>query len=148
MKMSDLIENFIIEMLETTGGIAELQRNELAGKFNCVPSQINYVLSTRFTNERGYIVESRRGGGGYIKVMRAQVPSGDLLMHIINCIGNDIDFASCRACLQNLADYSVISQREKDIMLAALSDKVLTLNRPEKDRMRAALLKNMLIRLV
>ena len=133
MKMSDLIENFIIEMLESTGGIAELQRNELAGKFNCVPSQINYVISTRFTNERGYIVESRRGGGGYIKIQRAQVPAGDLLMHMINCIGKTIDFASCR---------------EKDIMLAALSDKVLTLNQPEKDQMRAALLKNMLIRLV
>lgn len=148
MKMSDLIENFINEMLETTGGVAELQRNELAGKFNCVPSQINYVISTRFTNERGYIVESRRGGGGYIKIQRAQVPAGDLLMHIINCIGTSIDFASSQACLQNLADYSVISEREKNIMLAALSDKVLLLNQPAKDQMRAALLKNMLIRLV
>lgn len=69
-------------------------------------------------------------------------------MHMINCIGKTIDFASCQACLQNLSDYSVISCREKDIMLAALSDKVLTLNQPEKDQMRAALLKNMLIRLV
>ncbi len=149
MKMSDLIEDFIKELLETTGGVAELQRNELAGKFNCVPSQINYVISTRFTNERGYIVESRRGGGGYIKIQRAHPISGNhLLMHIINCIGKTIDFASCKACLQNLADYSVVTKREKDIMLAALSDKVLTLNQPEKDRMRAALLKNMLIRLV
>ncbi|MCI9625927.1 MAG: CtsR family transcriptional regulator [Clostridia bacterium] len=148
MKMSDLIENFIKEMLEATGGVAELQRNELAGRFNCVPSQINYVISTRFTNERGYIVESRRGGGGYIKIQRAQVPAGDLLMHIINCIGGAIDFASCQACLQNLSDYSVISDREKNIMLAALSDKVLALNQPAKDQMRAALLKNMLIRLV
>ena len=66
MRISDSVANYILELLNQAGGIAEIQRNELAGLLGCVPSQINYVLTSRFTPEQGYMVESRRGGGGYI----------------------------------------------------------------------------------
>ena len=74
MGISDLIANFLQDCLDESGdGVLEIQRGELAQRFNCVPSQINYVMSTRFSPERGYIVESRRGGNGYIQIGRAHV---------------------------------------------------------------------------
>ena len=92
MKMSDVIENFIRELFENESSI-ELKRNELAGYFNCVPSQINYVISSRFTPEHGYIVESRRGGGGYIKITRVSFDKPSAIMHTVNHVGDDIDFS-------------------------------------------------------
>ena len=77
MATSDLIARFILDALDEANGIAELQRATLAEQFSCVPSQINYVISTRFSPERGYIVESRRGGGGYIRI----TPGGDIQIH-------------------------------------------------------------------
>ena len=82
MRISDVIENFIKEML-TEDNSAIIQRNDLAEHFNCVPSQINYVISTRFTPMQGYYVESQRGGGGYIKINRISITQSDYLMHII-----------------------------------------------------------------
>ena len=89
MRISDIIEDFIKEMLEDDDS-AIIQRNDLAEHFNCVPSQINYVISTRFTPIQGYYVESQRGGGGYIKIHRVNVTHSDYLMHIINNVGNSI----------------------------------------------------------
>ena len=83
MKLSNIIEEFIKEMLEESREI-ELQRNELANRFNCVPSQITYVISTRFSPERGYSVESRRGGGGYIRISRVRSGPRELIMHTVN----------------------------------------------------------------
>ena len=80
MGISDLIASFLQDSLDTAeNGVLEVQRSELAQRFNCVPSQINYGMSTRFSPERGYIVESRRGGNGYIRITRVQVLS---LIHI------------------------------------------------------------------
>ena len=72
MKSSDIISAFIKQLLEQSDGIVELQRNELAQHFNVVPSQISYVITSRFTPEHGYITESRRGGGGCIRIRREQ----------------------------------------------------------------------------
>ena len=72
MGTSDLIARFIMEALDNEEGIAELQRSMIANRFGCVPSQINYVISTRFSPEHGYVVESRRGGGGYIRIKRVR----------------------------------------------------------------------------
>ena len=83
MRMSDLVAQYIIEMLDRENGSAEIQRNELAGNLGCVPSQINYVITSRFTPEKGYIVESRRGGGGFIRISRVKMDRGTALMHII-----------------------------------------------------------------
>ena len=85
--ISDIIAGFIQQELDQAGGALELQRADLAQRFNCVPSQINYVMSTRFSPEHGYIVESRRGGGGYIRITRVQVDRQTLLMHVINSTG-------------------------------------------------------------
>lgn len=103
MGISDLIASFLQESLEETdGGVLEVQRNDLAQRFNCVPSQINYVMSTRFSPERGYIVESRRGGNGYIRITRVRVDRQTLLMQVINTLGSQVDLASARAILNNL----------------------------------------------
>ena len=103
MGISDLIAGFLQDCLDETGdGVLEVQRGELAQRFNCVPSQINYVMSTRFSPERGYIVESRRGGNGYIRITRVQVDRETLLMHVINSLGDRVDLPSARAILGNL----------------------------------------------
>ena len=96
--ISDLIAEFLQSSLETSeNGVLEVQRSDLAQRFNCVPSQINYVMSTRFSPERGYIVESRRGGNGYIRITRVQVDRQTLMMHVINSLGGQVDLASVRS---------------------------------------------------
>ena len=109
MGISDVIASFIQSALEETDGVLELQRSDLAQRFNCVPSQINYVMSTRFSPEHGYIVESRRGGNGYIRITRVRTDRKTLLMHVINSIGDELDAASARAIVQNLVDSEAIS---------------------------------------
>ncbi len=92
MGISDLIASFLQDSLDTAeDGVLEVQRSDLAQRFNCVPSQINYVMSTRFSPERGYIVESRRGGNGYIRITRVQVDRQTLMMHVINSLGDSVD---------------------------------------------------------
>ena len=147
MNISDIIEAFINERLKDADGRAEIRRNELAEHLGCVPSQINYVISTRFTTERGYTVESRRGGGGYISIKRVMYPTDNRIMHIINSIGNSIDFESSKAIIRSLWEYDVISRREAEIMISVLGDKVLTLPRDQRGILRARLLKNMLMQL-
>lgn len=126
MRLSDGIEKFLIDLVMEGDGEAEIQRNTLAGHFGCVPSQINYVIQTRFTAERGYVVESRRGGGGYIKITRKIIPSDNYKMHIVNSIGNSIDFETTKVFIGNMVDYDKITEREAQIMLAALSDNALS----------------------
>ena len=99
MNISNIIASMIQDMLENDG-YTEIQRNELAQKIGCVPSQINYVISSRFTPEHGYIVESRRGGGGYIKITRASYDRNSLKMHLINSIGQSLNENTCRAHLK------------------------------------------------
>ena len=102
MRMSDLITSEIIRMLnESEENTAEIQRNEFAGLIGCAPSQINYVLSSRFTPEHGYIIESRRGGGGYIRIKRVMLNSSSALMHVINSIGDTIDALTTRIVIEN-----------------------------------------------
>ncbi|NLW03443.1 MAG: CtsR family transcriptional regulator [Clostridiaceae bacterium] len=145
-RLSDIIEGFLKSMINDMDGCIEIQRNELASRFNCVPSQINYVISTRFTNEKGYYVESRRGGGGYITIRRLNTDSaGDYIMHIITSIGDKITQHSCEVFINNFVDYDVIDNREAMLMKAATSDKALVDVAPDKrDDVRAAILKNML----
>ena len=85
MRISDVVAKYIMELLEESDGYAEIQRNELANFLGCVPSQINYVITSRFTPEQGYVVESRRGGGGYIKITRKKISRSSAIMHIIWC---------------------------------------------------------------
>lgn len=148
MRMSDLVAQYIIEMLESQNGTAEIQRNELAGNLGCVPSQINYVITSRFTPEQGYIVESRRGGGGYIRISRVKMDRGTALMHIINSIGNKLDKASAEAMLNNMLQQEIIELQSAKIIAAALSDRTLAeVRQDRRDYLRADLFKNMLITL-
>ena len=147
MRMSDLITREIIRMLnESAENTAEIQRNEFAGVIGCAPSQINYVLSSRFTPEHGYIIESRRGGGGYIKIKRVVLNSSSALMHIINSIGDGIDAMSARIVIENCLESGLINQQTARLMAAALSDSVMQTVPPVlKERVRAAILKQMLL---
>lgn len=146
-RLSDIIENFLKGLIIEEEGTVEIQRNELANRFNCVPSQINYVISTRFTAEKGYYVESRRGGGGCISIKRLNIDSaGDYLMHIISSIGDRISQLTSEVFINNFVDYNIIEFREAVIMKAATSDKVLTdVPIVKRDYTRAAILKNMLM---
>lgn len=123
MGISDLLPASLQESLEETdGGVLEVQRNDLAQRFNCVPSQINYVMSTRFSPERGYIVESRRGGNGYIRITRVRVDRQTLLMQVINTLGSQVDLASARAILNNLVQAGALEENAGRSILAAVGD--------------------------
>ena len=147
-KLCEIIEEFIKSMIKEADGVAEIQRNELANRFKCVPSQINYVIDTRFTVERGYYVESRRGGGGHIRIKEVYIDSSSFLMHMINSIGDSITQQVAAAFIVNLQDNDIVSDREGAILRAALSDKALGASLLEKDQVRASIIKNMLIVLV
>ncbi|MGI6279808.1 MAG: CtsR family transcriptional regulator [Acutalibacteraceae bacterium] len=147
MRISDLITQEILRMLnESEENIAEIQRNEFAGLIGCAPSQINYVLSSRFTPEHGYIIESRRGGGGYIRIKRLMLKQSSALMHIINSIGDEINALSTRVIIENCLESGLIAKEAAEIMSAALSEKVMHEIPPVlKDTIRAAILKQMLL---
>jgi len=150
MKISDTIERFIRDMLDDDESI-ELKRNELANYFKCVPSQINYVISTRFTTERGYCVESRRGGGGYIKISRiGRSENESVIMHILNSIGDNLDIMTMEAIVKNLYGGELITEREAKMMLACCGSSALReINDGEfKNRIRSTIFKNILINLI
>lgn len=146
MGTSDLIARFIQAELEAADGVLELQRSDLAQRFGCVPSQINYVMSTRFSPEHGYIVESRRGGGGYIRITRVRVDRHTLLMHVINSVGSRLDLASARAILSNLVQSQAVEETAARTLLWALSDSALrAVPREQRDELRAEIFKQVLI---
>ena len=142
MGISDRIEAFITELLKDSGGCVELGRNELADIFSCVPSQINYVLSTRFCPERGYTVESRRGGGGYLRIRRTEL--SDPVRETINEIGSSLDYPRARAFVLNLLQSNAADEQTAALILSAVSDNALTVPQPFKDELRASIMKNML----
>ena len=149
MGISDMIAEFIRGELEDADGVLELQRNDLAQRFHCVPSQINDVMSTRFSPEHGYIVESRRGGGGYIRITRVRVDRPTLLMHFINSIGPEIDTQSALAIVRNLYETEAISQETARLLQIVLSDTALrSVPRSTRDVLRADLMRQVLIHCV
>lgn len=145
--LSDFIEQYIKELLESTAEKkVEIQRNELAERFRCVPSQINYVLETRFTAERGYVVRSRRGGGGYIRINRIAFDCAQHLPEVLNNhIADGIDQERAEHCIQRLKESGVITAREASALKAAVRREVLGLNQRERDALRARLLKAMIL---
>lgn len=149
MGITDMIAGFIQEALDDAGGVLEMQRGDLAQRFGCVPSQINYVMSTRFSPEHGYIVESRRGGGGYIRITRVHVDRQTLMMHVINSIGSEIDPASARAILSNLVQSEAIPAQTGKLLASLLADTALRfVPKDQRSVLRADLLKQALIHLV
>ncbi|MFD0681896.1 MULTISPECIES: CtsR family transcriptional regulator [unclassified Paenibacillus] len=148
--VSEVIEQYLKQILQKSNeGIVEIQRNDLADQFDCVPSQINYVISTRFTLEKGYIVESKRGGGGYIRIQKIELNAhGSVLDHISKTISLQIDQSASEGLLYQLEESGYLTSREAALMKAAISREVLVLKLPLRDEIRARILKAMLISLL
>lgn len=150
MRISDLVSQRILELLQASeDGIAEICRNDLAEQIGCVPSQINYVLTSRFTPEQGYLVESRRGGGGYIRITRVRIDRSSALMHLINTIGDSLDCNTGRIILDNLYHQQMLSPQAHALMRAAMDDKCYRqVGQPVRDSVRDAVLKQMLLTII
>jgi len=144
--ISDIIENYLKEVLEMSGkSLVEIKRSEVADKFECVPSQINYVINTRFTIEKGYVVESKRGGGGFIRIMKVQShDSAHLIDQLLSLIQMRIPQSSAEDVIYRLVEEKVINDREAKIMLSVIDRSVLYLDLPYRDELRARILKAML----
>ena len=140
MKMSDTIADFILDCLSSGGGVAELQRRGLAERFSCVPSQINYVIETRFTPENGYLVESRRGGGGYVRIVRVQDDKERMLLEAARSIGGRLTQNECARLTRSFLSIGLLTQREGALLLSACSDGALSEVDPaDRDRLRASI---------
>ena len=148
MRLSEVIEAYIKELLADSDEFVEFGRNELAEYFNCVPSQINYVISTRFSPERGYYVESRRGGGGNIKIKRVDITKNSYIMHLINSLEDGLSQQEAGIIINNLVDYNVIDMQTAKLMKVATNDKVLNLPKELRDEVRTRIFKNMLLNLI
>lgn len=147
--LTDHIAKLIEEMLNESDGILELQRNEMATRLGCVPSQISYVISSRFTPERGYIIESRRGGGGCIRIVRKQLDRNEYLMHFFCAIGSSIEEREAIAYLKNLFGNNFISTRELLLASAAVSQSALSSVPMElRNIVRADVLKQLILSLL
>lgn len=145
MKLSDAIADMILNMFDDNTSTIQIQRNDLAQQLGCVPSQINYVITSRFTPEQGYRIESRRGGGGYIMITRAATKE-NALMSLVNSIGNSIDEKSANANIYNLHYQGLLSDKAGRIMMSVVSDNNFKGVETEiKNQIRASLLKQMLL---
>lgn len=145
MKMSDLIADMIMDMFDDETSTIQIQRNDLANRLGCVPSQINYVITSRFTPEAGYRIESRRGGGGYILITRAD-GKDNAIMGLINSIGTSIDERSARANIYNCNYQKIIDDKTAKMLSAAVMDSNFKgLPQQITDSIRAKQLKQMLL---
>lgn len=145
-RLCDSIEEFIKALITETEGQIDIQRNELADYFRCVPSQINYVLATRFSLDRGYYIESRRGGGGYIRVRRLNIDKDEYLLHLITSrIGVSLTQETADSMIETMADQKIITHREAVIMKTVVNDKSISLPASMKNVIRANLFKSMIM---
>ncbi len=144
-QLSDNIEQFIKDLMHEDAHI-DLRRNELAQHFGCAPSQINYVLATRFSVDHGYIIESRRGGGGYVRIVRMQTRSeSSFLDMLLNRVGNAVNEETANAIISNLMERGMVTGSEAALMRSAVSRSALALPISAKDVLRAAVFRNMLV---
>lgn len=147
--LTDQIAKMIEAMLEEGGGALELQRNEMATRLGCVPSQISYVITSRFTPERGYIIESRRGGGGCIRIVRKQMHRDEYLMHFFYAVGEQIEENEAKAYLRNLLDQEILTEKEAAIINSALSTAALQNVTPDgRNTVRAQIFRHILLSLM
>lgn len=144
--ISDIIEQYLKQVLDNSGKeIVEIKRSEIADRFQCVPSQINYVINTRFTIERGYVVESKRGGGGYIRIIKVRADNqAHLLDQILRLIHQRLTQAAAEDIIGRLVTEEVISSREAKLMLSVIDRSVLYIDLPHRDELRARMVKAML----
>ncbi|MDQ0177395.1 CtsR family transcriptional regulator [Bacillus chungangensis] len=144
--ISDIIESYLKKILERSETeIAEIKRSEIADKFQCVPSQINYVINTRFTMERGYVVESKRGGGGYIRIIKVKAhDQAHLIDQLLVLVKSRISQANAEDIIFRLTEEEIISEKEARLMLSVIDRSVLFIDLPIRDELRARMLKAML----
>ncbi|WP_430489460.1 CtsR family transcriptional regulator [Rossellomorea marisflavi] len=144
--ISDIIENYLKNVLDLSESeIVEIKRSEIADKFQCVPSQINYVINTRFTIEKGYVVESKRGGGGYIRIMRVKAHDQlHLIDQLVALITQKISQNTAGDIVFRLVEEDIISEREAKIMLSVMDRSVIMVELPERDILRGRMLRAML----
>ena len=145
--ISDIIEEFIMSSLDDDDFI-ELSRNDLAKFFSCVPSQINYVLNTRFTVNRGFVVESQRGGGGYIKVLRVQDNNSNFLNNVLSLCNEPINFVQASQIIQNMLAKGIITEQESKLIKSAISIKALNNPINMENILRANILKQITLELM
>ena len=141
MGISDRIEAFITELLKDEDEWLSLKRNELATVFDCVPSQINYVISTRFNRDRGYVVESRRGGGGYLRIRKIST-AASIIDDLIKSTGDELLYKDCVSYVSQLLGLNIINEKEARLILGAISER--TLNASDADKIRAQIFKGMI----
>lgn len=145
--MTDIIEAYLKKVLQQQEQV-EIRRSEIAQLFDCVPSQINYVINTRFTIQKGYLVESKRGGGGYIRIIKVQVLDDlDMLNTMIEIIGDSISEKDAKSVVQKLYEDDIITKREAKLMLVAMDKSLYTGERAIDNRLRSNLLRTMLVNL-
>lgn len=144
--ISDIIEQYLKSVLQSKGqDTIEIKRSEIADRFQCVPSQINYVINTRFTVEKGYIVESKRGGGGYIRIIRIKHrDKSDLIDEIIRLINPTVTQQAAYDVLERLMEENIITEREAKIMANGIGRETLAFKLPLRDEIRARILTSML----
>src|SRR5690625_3586302 len=149
MSISDIIEQYLKQILYSNEKkMVEIKRSDIADQFQCVPSQINYVINTRFTVEKGYITESKRGGGGYIRIFRIEHQDEfELIDDIIKIINPKVSQQSAIDVLARLAEKKVITHREEKLIISAIERETIALALPERDELRARILTAILTRL-
>ena len=146
MNLSEHIAALIEKMLEEGGGRADVRRNDLAQKLGCVPSQISYVITSRFTPARGYMTDSRRGGGGCIHIVRVEMGRSEYLMHFFHALGDAVTEPEAAAFLKNLHEYGWMSENEAKLIRQAVSQGALEACPPERrDALRAGILRHVLM---
>ncbi|WP_458415227.1 CtsR family transcriptional regulator [Schinkia sp. CFF1] len=147
--ISDIIEQYLKKVLNVSEeSVVEIKRNEIAEKFQCVPSQINYVINTRFTIEKGYIVESKRGGGGYIRIIKVESDDhAELVDQMLELIPNRISQSTAEVLVERLLEEQAVSGREAKLLLSAIDRSVLLIDLPARDELRSKILKSMLFTL-
>ncbi|WP_377867203.1 transcriptional regulator CtsR [Bacillus sp. R86525] len=144
--ISDIIEKYLKQVIDlSNNNVIEIKRNEIADRFDCVPSQINYVINTRFTLERGFVVESKRGGGGYIRIIKVKLHDDiDIIDQMLHMIDHSVAQGNAESLVIRLIEEGIITNREAKLMLSVLDRSVLLMDVPSRDELRARILCAML----
>ncbi|MBQ9415514.1 MAG: CtsR family transcriptional regulator [Clostridia bacterium] len=147
--LADTIARMIEKMLDERGGVIELQRNDFANQIGCVPSQVSYVITSRFTPQNGYIIESRRGGGGYIRIIKKEIHRDEYLMHFYCAIGDSIEEKDAYTFIQNLFGTGLITDREARLLMGVMSNTALQkLDNATRASLRATMFKQIVLTLI
>lgn len=143
--ITEAIESVLLRLLEESpSGVIEIQRGDIAEQFSCAPSQINYVLQTRFVLERGFLVESRRGGGGYIRITRLDSSSIAIWRRAVEHCARGVTMENAAHVIDSLYRAELITKREARLMLAVIDRSALRIELPWRDELRANLMRAML----